>query len=194
MSEATGTTVETTATTEPTAQELAAELAKARDALKAANKEAADRRKKLDSYEVAEKERKEAELSEIDKLNKRLADAEAAKQAALTLANDRLIKSAFISAAAKVGAEFPDDAYLLADRSNVTIDDNGNVSGVAEAVKALVDGRRIPLASRTAPSLNNGAGGGSTQTRSTQLSEAELAVARRMGVKPEDYAAHKPKR
>ena len=62
----------------PVAQsDLAAELEKTRLALKAANKEAADRRKRLDELEAAESKRKEGEMSELDKLNKRLQEAEA---------------------------------------------------------------------------------------------------------------------
>ena len=185
----TGATTETVATLD--VNELAAELQRARDALKAANNEAAQRRKKLDEYERAEQTRKDAELSEMDKLNKRLAEAETARQQALTTANDRLIKAAFVAEAAKHGVEYPEDAFLLADKSNVAVDDSGNVSGVAETVKSLVDGKRLPLRSRAIASLDAGAGSTSNGQRSTALNEAELAIARRLGIKPEDYAANK---
>lgn len=189
MSEQTGATVETTAAT-PSAEDLAAELARAREALKAANNEAAQRRRKLDEYEAAEQKRREAELSETEKLTKRLQDAETARQQAITTANDRLIRAAFIAEAATAGVEFPADAFALADRSNVTVDESGNVSGVTEAVKALVDAKRLPLRNRTVATLDGGAGGNGGQ-RQTVLSEQELQIARRMGIKPEDYAAHK---
>ena len=185
----TGTTTEMVATLD--ANELAAELQRARDALRAANNEAAQRRKKLDEYEKAEQTRKDAELSEMDKLNKRLAEAETARQQALTTANDRLIKAAFVAEAAKHGVEYPEDAFLLADKSNVAVDDSGNVSGVAETVKSLVDGKRLPLRSRAIASLDAGAGSTSNGQRSTALNEAELAIARRLGIKPDDYAANK---
>ena len=185
----TGATTETVATLD--VNELAAELQRARDALKAANNEAAQRRKKLDEYERAEQTRKDAELSEMDKLNKRLAEAETARQQALTTANDRLIKAAFVAEAAKHGVEYPEDAFLLADKSNVAVDDSGNVIGVAETVKTLVDGKRLPLRSRAIASLDAGAGSTSNGQRSTALNEAELATARRLGIKPEDYAANK---
>ena len=170
---------------------MAAELQRARDALRAANNEAAQRRKKLDEYEKAEQTRKDAELSEMDKLNKRLAEAETARQQALTTANDRLIKAAFVAEAAKHGVEYPEDAFLLADKTNVAVDDSGNVIGVAETVKSLVDGKRLPLRSRAIASLDAGAGSTSNGQRSTALNEAELAIARRLGIKPEDYAANK---
>ena len=185
----TGATTETVATLD--VNELAAELQRTRDALKAANNEAAQRRKKLDEYERAEQTRKDAELSEMDKLNKRLAEAETARQQALTTANDRLIKAAFVAEAAKHGVEYPEDAFLLADKTNVAVDDSGNVIGVAETVKSLVDGKRLPLRSRAIASLDAGAGSTSNGQRSTALNEAELAIARRLGIKPEDYAANK---
>ncbi len=180
--------------TTPSAAELAAELAKARDALKQANNEAATRRKKLEEYEKAEQARKDAELSEMDKLNKRLTDAETAKETALRTANERLLKAAFVAEAALAGAEHPGDAFLLADRSSVTIDDDGNVKGATEAVKAIVESGRLPLKDkRRAPNLDAGAGGSGNpaDTKTVNLSEAELQVARRMGVKPEQYAANK---
>ena len=185
----TGATTETVATLD--VNELAAELQRTRDALKAANNEAAQRRKKLDEYERAEQTRKDAELSEMDKLNKRLAEAETARQQALTTANDRLIKAAFVAEAAKHGVEYPEDAFLLADKSNVAVDDSGNVIGVAETVKTLVDGKRLPLRNRAVASLDAGAGSTSNGQRSTALNEAELAIARRLGIKPDDYAANK---
>lgn len=54
-----------------------AEHKKVLEALKAANRESADRRKKLEAYEKAEQERKEAEMSELEKAQKRAAELEA---------------------------------------------------------------------------------------------------------------------
>jgi hypothetical protein len=58
-------------------EDLAAELEKARAALKSANKEAAERRKKLEAYEQDEAKRKEAEMTELEKYQKRTAELEA---------------------------------------------------------------------------------------------------------------------
>ena len=159
--------------------------------LRQENRELKPKAQKLTEYEKADKIRSEAELSEMDKLNRRLAEAETARQQALTTANDRLIKAAFVAEAAKHGVEYPEDAFLLADKSNVAVDDSGNVSGVAETVKTLVDGKRLPLRNRAIASLDAGAGSTSNGQRFTALNEAELAIARRLGIKPEDYAANK---
>ena len=53
-----------------TLDELQAENERMSKALKDANREAADRRKKLDAYEKAEQTRKDAELSESQRLQK----------------------------------------------------------------------------------------------------------------------------
>jgi hypothetical protein len=53
------------------------ELERTRTALKAANKEAADRRKRLDELEAAEAKRKEAEMTETEKTQARIKQLEA---------------------------------------------------------------------------------------------------------------------
>lgn len=58
------------------AAELEAELEKVRKALKDANKEAAERRKRLDELEESDKKRKEAEMSEAEKVANRIKELE----------------------------------------------------------------------------------------------------------------------
>jgi hypothetical protein len=59
--------------------ELAKELEKTREALKKANKEAAERRKRLEELEASEQKRKEAEMTETEKLQARLKTLEEEK-------------------------------------------------------------------------------------------------------------------
>jgi hypothetical protein len=73
-------TVEGSTTTEPTpeaGESLEARIARMEAALKKANHEAAKYRKQAETFEQAEAKRKEAELSEMEKLQKRLAETEA---------------------------------------------------------------------------------------------------------------------
>lgn len=72
--------VETTPETPaaPNPAELQAELERTRAALKAANAEAADRRRKLADMETAEKQRQQAAMSEGERLQARLAELERA--------------------------------------------------------------------------------------------------------------------
>jgi len=83
------TVVETTTTTATQAQttgktldEVQAELDRTAAALKQANKEAAERRKKLEAFEKAEDERRKAELSETERLKQELAQSQAKLEAA----------------------------------------------------------------------------------------------------------------
>ena len=82
-------TTETVVKTEPqavapskTLDELAAENARMQVALKEANKEAADRRKKLEAFEKAEDDRKKAALSETERLRQELTTSQAQLEAA----------------------------------------------------------------------------------------------------------------
>lgn len=176
--------------TTPPADDTTAELERTRAALQAANREAADRRKKLEQYEKAEQDRKQAEMTELEKLQAAKEAAEKRAQDAEARATQRLIESAFVAEASRYGAKFPEDAYTLADKSGVTVDDDGKVVGVSEAVKALVSGGRLPMGTPQAPDLDGGSGGGQPQTRVTLTAEEE-AIAKKMGISPQDYAMSK---
>jgi hypothetical protein len=65
------------ATTPETGESAEARVARMEAALKKANHEAAKYRKQAEAFEQAETKRKEAELSEMEKLQKRLAETEA---------------------------------------------------------------------------------------------------------------------
>lgn len=67
-----------------TVEALQAELEATRKALKDANKEAAERRKRLDAIEKADKEKADAELSETEKLKRELESTAARLKAAET--------------------------------------------------------------------------------------------------------------
>lgn len=171
--------------------EMLAELERTKNALKMATKEATQRRHRLDELEKAEAERKAAQMSETEKLQAELDEARAESLKAQENARTMLIKSAFIAEAAKAGAAFPEDVYALADKTDVDVNDAGAVTGVAEAVKALIAAGRLPLASgRSAPDLNGGAGGGERNaSKPVTLTEEQLAYAKKMHIAPEKYAA-----
>lgn len=87
------------------------------------------------------KSKQEADKSEEDKAKEEAikAAADAARQEVLTVANGRLVKAEFLTAAADAGIskEARNDAYVLAqtleDWNSVEVDDNGNVTGFDEA-------------------------------------------------------------
>lgn len=95
---------------------------------------------------------KKAQMSELEKLQAerdeaaRVADESrqvAAQQVAL--ANERLMMSAVMLEASKAEYKFrPDalaDVWAFVDRSGLAVDEAGNVTGVAEAVKAVAKGK-----------------------------------------------------
>jgi len=134
----------------------------------------------------------EAQKTETQKLAERAAAAEAARDEALARAQDMLIRSAFVAEGARLQVAHPEDVYALADLAGVSVDEAGRVTGVAEAVKAIVDANRIPLANRPqAPKLDGGAGRAQKPEDLPALNEVELAIARKMNVPPEKYAAEK---
>jgi len=104
--------------------------------------------KKLADDAKAGREAREAlEKAEQKKLEeegkfKELAETERQKREALEQqVKQSAIDTAVISEAAKLGAVDPDAVKALITRDNISVDENGEVSGVAEAVKALADGK-----------------------------------------------------
>jgi len=168
------------------------EKVRLRVALAKANKEAGDRRKRLKELEEAEEERKKASMSASEKLQAENEKLKKEAQEANENAKTTLIRAAFAVAAAQSGAVHPEDVFLLADNSGVEVADDGTVTGVAEAVEALVKAGRVPVSEerRTAPDLNGGAGSGD-RSKGAKLTPDELEMARKMGVSPERAAIQK---
>jgi hypothetical protein len=135
-------------------------------------------------------EHEEAQKTEIDKAHDKAQKAEAERDEALAQANERLMRAAFVAEAAKANVSHPEDAYMLADLSEVEITDDGAVSGVEGAVKALVEAGRLVIRKQAAPSLDAGAGGGTSavEQAAQTLTEEQLKAAHKMGLKPDEYA------
>lgn len=188
-------TGETPAVSQPTIDELKAELDAIRKALKTANSEAADRRKKLDAFEQAEEQRKQAEMTEAQKAIDAKTKAEEAAKRVMQAADAKLKRAAFMAEASKFGVTRPEDAYALAlaDGVEITVSEDGEVSGVVEAVKALVEAGRLPLTGGRpgAPSLDGGAGGKQQPQKYAPLTPLESKVARAAGMTDEQYAQYK---
>lgn len=90
--------------------DTAAELERTRAALKAANKEAAERRKKLEAYEKAEQERADKELSETEKLKKELERLRAEAESAQAKTRRYELERAIAREASKLNLTFHDGA------------------------------------------------------------------------------------
>lgn len=161
------------------------------NALRHEQAERAKEAKRLAEYEKAENDRKQAEMTEVQKANAAKEAAEKRAAEAEQRANQRLIESAFISEASRLGVKYPEDAYALADKSGVSLDDKGKVVGVAEAVDAVVKSGRLPIGTPRAPGLNGGAGGATLPNRAMTLTPEEEEMAKKMGITTEAYLKSK---
>ena len=130
-----------TDTTTPDAADVQAELERVRAALKSANKEAADRRKKLDAFEKAEEERKLAAMTELEKVQAALKASEDAREASVRDARAALISHAVHLEAVRANFHRPEDAMAFMGAAEFDVDDDGKVEGVADALKALAKER-----------------------------------------------------
>lgn len=148
--------------------------------------------KKLMEFEQAEETRRKAEMTEADRLKAEVDQARKEAEQARADMKTTLIRAAFVAEAAKAGASYPEDVYRLADTSGIEVDENGRATGVAEAVKSLVDAGRVPLTGRQiAPKLDGGAGGGDRSGPQVKLTADDLEIARKMNIAPEKFAANK---
>jgi len=120
---------------------MEAELVKVRAALHSANKEAADRRKKLEAFEKADEERKLAAMTELEKVQAELKASEDAREAIERDARQALISHAVHLEAATANFHKPEDAMAFLGVAEFDVDDEGKVQGVAEALKALAKER-----------------------------------------------------
>lgn len=138
----------------------------------------------------------ESQKSELQKAREAKEAAEANANAVIGQANNRLIQAEFISIASRYGVAHPEDAYALANKLTVEINEAGQVVGVDEAVKELVDAGRLVLTGKpTAANLNGGAGGGDRpEETEAALTADEVAHAKKMGLTPEEYRDGKKKR
>lgn len=173
----------------PATDDTAAELERTRAALKQANAESAARRKRLETLEAAEATRAAADLSEADRLKKQLADAQTAATTAQARLNQELIKSAAARAAATLELPFAgstalDDAVALGAFADLEIGDDGKVSGMSEAIKALHKARPYLFGQQTqpdAPDINARARGGSSPSKEAVIAANKQRLAQRTG-------------
>lgn len=152
-----------------------------------------EREKYADYADLKEKAAKldeieEANKTELEKAQELATRAQAERDEALAQADERLIRAAFVAEAAQLNVAHPGDAYMLADLTGVEIAEDGNVTGVKEAVEALVKSGRLVIRQGAAPDLDGGAGSGKAGSDVVTLSEEQLRVAQKMNISPEEYA------
>lgn len=153
---------ETTVKKMPTVEELLAERERMAAALKDANKESADRRKRLEALESAEKARAEAAMSETEKAAAKAKELEAQLNATVAELTETKISTAIEREAVRLGFTDPSDAAVMIDRKAISIDGK-SVTGVKEALEALAKAKPYLLRSATVAQTGT-AGKPSTRT------------------------------
>lgn len=103
-----------------------------------------DIKAKLITFEQAEDERKKQEMTEVERLQaekddaaKKAIEASELAQKAQEEANTRILNTEIKSVARSLNANDPNDVLALLDKTEIKIDEEGNVQGVETAVEAL---------------------------------------------------------
>lgn len=153
-----------------TLEEYQAKLEESQKALKAANRESAERRKQLDALAKAEEDRKTAEMTELQKLQQKTEQLEKEKKASEDRLIQTLIRSAIVEKASALNFVDPSDAVALLDKSKLTVDDEGKVDGLDDALKELLKAKphlvkRAPGLGPTNPGQNGSSGETDAQRR-----------------------------
>ena len=154
-------------------EQLQAELERTRAALKTANKEAAERRRKLDEVEANEAKRKESELTEVQKAAKRAEVAESDLKTVKERYRTNAIRNEIKLYAQNAGFVDTNDAIALVDMSGVDFDEaTDKVSGAKEAIDALAKAKPHLLKAPErpqAPNINSTGGGAKPPITPDQL-------------------------
>ena len=95
-------------------------------------------RKRLQGYEDAEKAQQEAQLSEHDRLSKRLADLQASHDAYVAQTQQRLVRYEVERQASKLGIIDPEAAAKLIDTSAFEQDEQGVPTNAEKLLKDLI--------------------------------------------------------
>lgn len=172
-------------TEELTLDQAKAQIAEQKKKLSAANRESAERRKKLDALELAEKARKEAELTETQKIEARAKAAEEEKDRLAQENADLKLRGAFQSKTRALKLSFANeqaeaDAFAALDRETVGEDQ----AGLEKAIKALLSSRPYLFSKAdNTQSISDGSSKGKTNAASV-TAEALTQKKKRSGLTP----------
>jgi len=114
----------------------------------------------------------ESQKTELEKAQAAAKQAEKEAAKALKTANERLIQAEILAEATAQKAIKPEHMHRLIERDSVTVGDDGQVTGIQEAVKAFLEANPEYVGSRrpAAGSVDQGARG----TTPNQLSRDDL--------------------
>lgn len=115
-----------------------------------------------------------AQMSVEERLKVEKGEAETKATEAIVKANQRLVRSEILNKAANLGVIDTDVVYKLLDKDEIDVDDDGNVTGVEEAIKALITAKPY-LIKKTSSDENKKSGddqqGSNNKTKSVSLND-----------------------
>ena len=150
---------------------------------KRAAKELADAHAKLKALE-------DEKLSDQERQTQRLAELESLATARDTEVQDMRLRLAVYSRAADVGLADADLALAALNRSKIEYGDDGAPTNLDDVLTALLDEKPIlRVAGSKKKPASNDAGAGSEKGEGPTLTAAQLAMAKRLDMTPERYAA-----
>lgn len=127
-------------------------LAELERALKNATEERDRHRKRLSSYEEAEKKAQEQSLTEIERIKKQHADLQSQHEAYVRTTQERLVRYAVEEAARSLNIIDPDAAARLLDWSALEYADDGTPTNAADLLKQLLKHKPYLVAAPPPPS------------------------------------------
>ena len=130
-------------------------------------------------------EMEQAQLTEAQRLEARVADAEKQASDAQQQVSQAMIASEVKVRATQMGVVDPDAAFLLLDKKNVTYSATDGVAGVDDALTQLLEDKPYLRSGGRTPNLNPETG---QATPPTRLTADQREAARLMGLTDEEYA------
>jgi hypothetical protein len=135
-------------------------------------KENAKRRTENQRLTEAQQAEQDAKLSEVERLQKQLAKAEADKAAAEEQRKEQVLRTAVIGTAARLGFRDPEDAYRLLRPSEVEYDDTGEPSNIKPLLETMLKAKDYLVGARLPGGAWDGAAGGSRAPKPTDIETA----------------------
>lgn len=154
---------------------------------------------KLSEFESQAEEKRQSELTDLQKAQEQAQQFEAKVQeltaqleAERTKSQDQALKATYKQVASSFGIVDVEAALILSDLSAVSFDENGEVIGVEDAVKKLIEHKPYLVAKKQTQPIGTATNGGSSG-QSEKTAEQLLAEAAEKAQKtnrPEDFARY----
>ena len=130
-------------------------------------------------------ELEQAQLTEKERLEARVEQAEKNAQAADQRITDAMISTAVQVQASQMGIVDPEAAYLLVDRANIRYTPEAGVTGVGDALTQLLEAKPYLKGANRTPNINPQGGQPDTSIR---LTAEQREAAQMLGMSEEQYA------